>query len=194
MWLLVGLGNPGAAYQKTRHNVGFLVVDAWAARHQADDWRSRFGGLVARTTVAGNEVLVVKPQSYMNLSGRVVGPAAGFYKVPLDHVLVVHDDADLPLGTLRLKVGGGHGGHNGLRSLTADLGGAAFLRIRLGIGRQPGADLADFVLGSFAPDEKPALAAVVDTAVDAIDLIVDRGMTPAMNRFNGRTGREASEG
>ena len=190
MWLLVGLGNPGAAYQKTRHNVGFVVADAWAARHQAESWRTRFGGLISRTTVPGAEVMIVKPQGYMNLSGRVVGPAAGFYKVPVDRILVVHDDADLPLGTLRLKVGGGHGGHNGLKSLGADLGGAGFLRIRIGIGRRVGADLADFVLGSFAPDEKPVLAEVVDTAVDAVDVILERGMTAAMNRFNGRPGSE----
>jgi peptidyl-tRNA hydrolase, PTH1 family len=192
MWLLVGLGNPGPTYQRTRHNVGFLVVDAWADRHGADPWRARFGGLMARAKTGDQEVLLVKPQSFMNLSGRVVGPAAGFFKVPLERIIVIHDEADLPFGTLRLKAGGGHGGHNGLRSLTADLGGNGFLRLRMGIGRRDGGDLAGYVLGAFGGDERAELPGLIETATGAVDVILADGIGAAMNRFNGRVRGEGA--
>ncbi|MDP5878266.1 MAG: aminoacyl-tRNA hydrolase, partial [Dehalococcoidia bacterium] len=139
-WLVVGLGNPGESYRKTRHNLGFAVVDELASRHRLElrsqKFRSRFG----KGRISGRPVLLSKPQTYMNRSGQSVGVMAGWHRIPAERVVVVHDDLDLTLGRMKLKAGGGHGGHNGLRDIRTALGSSEFLRVRLGIGRPDGQD------------------------------------------------------
>lgn len=184
-WLIVGLGNPGARYEGTRHNVGRAAVEALARaggialdqlKHQA-----RFG----TGRIGGERVCIVVPTTYMNLSGRAVAPIARFYQVPVERVLAVYDDMDLPIGKLRLRAGGGHGGHNGMRSLIELLGSDRFPRLRLGVGRPPtGWDPADHVLARFSPEEAPAAAVLVDDAVAVLTDIVQRGVEAAMNRAN----------
>lgn len=184
-WLIVGLGNPGGRYAGTRHNIGRDAVEALAVRagvsldqlkHQA-----RFG--LGRLGAA--RVCLVLPMTYMNLSGRAVAPIARFYQVPPARVLAVYDDMDLPLGRQRLRADGGHGGHNGVRSLIELLGTDAFPRLRLGVGRPPaGWDAADHVLARFSPDEAAAAAALIDDAVATMKDIVDRGVAAAMNVAN----------
>lgn len=191
-WLVVGLGNPGPTYAATRHNAGFMVVDLLAGRMgakfkahrgRADVLEGAFGdaGTAARTPV-----VLAKPKTYMNESG---GPAASlrdFFKVPLDHIVLVHDDLDLPYGALRLKQGGGDGGHNGLRSVTRSLGAPDYLRVRLGVGRPPGQqDPAAFVLKAFSGAEQRELAYHVDRAADAVRVLVTEGLERAQNAFNG---------
>ncbi|MBK6769022.1 MAG: aminoacyl-tRNA hydrolase [Ardenticatenales bacterium] len=184
-WLIVGLGNPGGRYAGTRHNIGRDAVEALAAqagvpldqlKHQA-----RFG--LGRLGAA--RVCLVLPMTYMNLSGQAVAPIARFYQVPPARVLAVYDDMDLPLGRQRLRAEGGHGGHNGMRSLIERLGTDAFPRLRLGVGRPPaGWDAADHVLARFSPDEAAAAAALIDDAVATMKDIVDRGVAAAMNQAN----------
>jgi PTH1 family peptidyl-tRNA hydrolase len=190
MHLVVGLGNPGREYEQTRHNVGFRVVDRVGARAGVDVDRKQFGALVAPARVAGRSAVLAKPQSYMNRSGEPAASLRGYYKATNPEIVVVHDDLDLPFGEVRVKVGGGHGGHNGLRDLTRALG-ADYVRVRFGIGRPPkGWDAADYVLGKWAPAEAEALEAAVDRAAEAVELVLDKGPTPAMNTFNVRSGRE----
>lgn len=193
VWLVVGLGNPGREYASHRHNVGFMVADELAARVRADDFREKFSARwtkgSAPSTVAGGEVQVVilEPQTFMNESGRAVQPAAAFFKVPPSNVLVVHDELDLPFGDLRLKVGGGHAGHNGLRSIIQQIGTPDFPRLRFGVGRPPAGfrgEVADFVLAGFDGDERTRLGQLVRGAVDAALDVFDRGLQPAMNRLN----------
>ncbi len=184
MFLVVGLGNPGARYADTRHNVGFLVVDALARRAAVGLDREQSGAKVAKATVASEPAVLVKPQKFMNLSGGPVHAARDFYKVELAQIIVVHDDLDLPHGDVRVKVGGGHGGHNGLRDLLAHVG-ADFVRIRVGIGRPPeGWDSADYVLGRWSPDQASELPTLVDRASDAVEHVVRHGATAAMQTFN----------
>jgi PTH1 family peptidyl-tRNA hydrolase len=185
--LLVGLGNPGAEYARTRHNVGFLVVEeiARAAGFSVD--RKKFAALLGEGTVAGEKAVVVEPQTYMNLSGEAVGAAARFYKVPVADVIVVHDDVDLEFGRLQIKTGGGHAGHNGLRSLIAHLGGPDFVRIRVGIGKPGGQkETAGHVLGGFDRKESEELPFVVQRAADAARCVVKDGPLKCMNEYNRR--------
>lgn len=183
--LVAGLGNPGASYQDTRHNIGFMVMDALAARlGAAFQNEKRWQSHVAKITGGW----LVKPQTYMNLSGRAVAGLARFHKVPAQEILVVCDDVDLPLGRLRLRPAGSAGGHNGLKSLIESLGGSDFPRLKVGIGaesgRPAGERLTGHVLGKFAPDEQAAVASAVERATEAVLAALRDGLGAAMNLFN----------
>lgn len=187
MWVIVGLGNPGSRYERTRHNAGFLVADRLCARGGFSCDRSQFGCEVGAGELGGQRAVVAKPQLYMNRSGHPVRSVLGFYKVPLTQVLIVHDDMDLPFGDLRLKVGGGHGGHNGLRDLHEHLGGGAYARLRFGVGRPPeGWDPADYVLSRWSASEDAALPELLDTAAGMVQSVLDHGLSKAMNTHNTR--------
>lgn len=184
MHLLVGLGNPGARYAKTRHNVGFLVVERLASRAGTSVERKLYGALVGEGALAGRKVMFAMPQQYMNVSGQAVASIAGFYKIPPADVVVVHDDMDLPFGRLRVRVGGGHGGHNGLRDIVRLLG-PEFVRVKFGVGRPPeGWDPADYVLAAWTTEEAAHLDDRVEVAADAMESIVRDGVTRTMNTFN----------
>ncbi|HEX3489340.1 MAG TPA: aminoacyl-tRNA hydrolase [Streptosporangiaceae bacterium] len=184
-WLIVGLGNPGSQYAGNRHNVGFMVADELAARLGAKFKRDRSRAQVATGVLAGTPVTLAKPQGYMNTSGGPVNALRGFYKIPPDHIVVIHDELDLPFETLRLKIGGGDNGHNGLRSITSALGTRDYHRVRVGIGRPPGRmDPADFVLRDFAPPERAELPLVVDRAADMVEALLARGMAAAQNEYH----------
>ena len=186
-WLLVGLGNPGDQYENTRHNVGFLVVDELADRAKVPVQKLKYRALTNTATIGGQKVLLMKPITYMNLSGEAVRQAVDFYKVPADHVLVVSDDTALAVGRLRIRKGGSAGGHNGLKNIIQHLGTDQFPRVRLGVGEKPHPDydLADWVLGKFQGEDKKAMDAAVKKAADAIECILDQGLDKGMNRFNG---------
>ncbi len=185
VWLVVGLGNPGPNYSGHRHNVGFQVLDALAARVGG-----RFKGHKGRADVvearlSESRVVLVKPRSYMNESGSPVSSVRDFYGVDTERIVVVHDELDLGFGVLRLKQGGGDNGHNGLRSLTRSLGGPDYLRVRVGIGRPPGQmDPADFVLRDFTSTERKELGVVVERAADACEALVEDGLDKAQNAYN----------
>ncbi|MBA2320702.1 MAG: aminoacyl-tRNA hydrolase [Deltaproteobacteria bacterium] len=192
MFLVVGLGNPGARYARTRHNVGFLVVDTLADRWSSPIDRNQLGAEVgaaripARGPLPEQVAVLAKPQSFMNLSGQPVASLKGYYKVANPDVVVVHDEVDLPFGDIRIKVGGGPGGHNGLRDLVARLGDPGFVRVRFGVGRPPeGWDTADYVLGKWAPEEEARLGAgLLGEAADAVENVIRLGTQAAMNQHN----------
>ena len=187
MHLVVGLGNPGRRYASTRHNAGFMAVDTLSGRTGAECSRSQFGALVDRTDVGSNPVVLAKPQSFMNRSGQPVASLRGYYKVEPDHVVVVHDELDLPFGTVKVKLGGGHGGHNGLRDIMKHLSGKDFVRVRIGVSRPPpGWDVANYVLAPWTGDEQAQLDDVMRRAVDAVEIIVSDGAKAAMNQLNSR--------
>lgn len=182
--IVVGLGNPGSQYKDTRHNIGFLVVDELARRWNAAPWKRRYEAEVSEHRAIG-PVLLVKPQTFMNLSGVSVREAAKFYKMPSTDIIVVHDDLDLPAGRLRIRERGGSGGHKGIESILVQLGTDEFVRVRFGVGRPPdGWESADYVLGRFAADEQSLIREAVAKAADAIEAIIKEGTAPAMNRFN----------
>ncbi len=184
--LVAGLGNPGREYAATRHNVGFLVADELARRH-GGSWRSKFSGDLAEVRVDGARVALLKPQTYMNLSGRSVQPAARFFKVEPDALLVVHDEVDLEPGRLQLRAGGGLAGHNGLRSVAQALGSQEFLRLRVGVGRPQRGDprpVSDFVLDPF--DAHEDVDGLVARAADAVEALLGEGLEDAQQRFNER--------
>ncbi|WP_034267561.1 aminoacyl-tRNA hydrolase [Actinospica robiniae] len=184
-WLVVGLGNPGPGYAATRHNAGFMVVDLLAERMSGRFKAGKGGAHVLEGRIAGQRVVLVKPQSYMNLSGGPAAAAQNFYKVPLEQIVVVHDELDIDFGALRLKRGGGDGGHNGLKSLTKSLGSREYLRVRVGIGRPPGRqDPADFVLKPFSSTEAKELALNVDRAADAVEALLTGPLETAQNRYH----------
>jgi PTH1 family peptidyl-tRNA hydrolase len=191
VYLLVGLGNPGRRYAKTRHNVGFLAVDRLAERAGVRCNTKQLGALVDKVLVSGSPAVIAKPQKFMNLSGQPVVSLAGYYRCEPDHIVVVHDDVDIPFGEVRVKVGGGHGGHNGLRDIKQKLGGRGeFLRIRVGVSRPPpGWDTADYVLGAWSGEEFDALDELLDRVVQAIETVVKDGPKQAMNTLNVRHGR-----
>lgn len=184
-WLVVGLGNPGKKYQQTRHNAGWHLLDELAVRHNFQFDQTRSKGLIARGVLAGVKVALVKPQTYMNLSGEAVGPIARFFKIPPEQILVAFDDIDLPLAALRLRPKGGAGGHKGMRSIIQHLGTNEFPRIRLGIGRPSGPmPVEAYVLQKFSADEWPAMRATYSRADDAAQAIIRQGINTAMNLFN----------
>lgn len=186
MHLVLGLGNPGRRYADTRHNAGFLVVDRIAARQGLRCERAQLGALVETARLDTESVVLAKPQSFMNLSGQPAASLRGYYKVEHDDVVVVHDDVDIPFGDIRVKKGGGHGGHNGLRDLKQKIG-DSFVRVRFGVGRPPpGWDTADFVLGRWTAEEAASLPALVDRAADAVALVVTEGSAAAMQQLNTR--------
>jgi len=182
--LVVGLGNPGREYERTRHNAGWLVLDELARRH-GGSWRSKFSGSLAEVRLGDAKLALLKPETYMNESGRSVGAAARFFKVPPEQVLVAHDDVDLESGRLQARSGGGLAGHNGLRSLRQHLGSQDFLRLRIGVGRPGRGDprsVADWVLSPFAPEEDAD--ALVSRSADAVETIVSEGLEAAQQKFN----------
>ena len=181
--LVVGLGNPGETYARTRHNLGFLVADLLAARLGSKFKAHKRSGAEAVTgRLAGRSVVLAKPRCYMNESGRQVGPLAKFYSVPPADIIVVHDELDLDFGRIRLKLGGGEGGHNGVRSVAAALGTKDFQRVRIGIGRPPGRkDPAAFVLENFAAAERPEIPTICEQAADATELLIELGLETAQN-------------
>jgi PTH1 family peptidyl-tRNA hydrolase len=185
-FLIVGLGNPGREYRENRHNIGFMLVDHQAFRLGVTFSRLESRALVTKGTYEGNRLVLAKPQTYMNLSGQAVAPLVRFYKVPLEQLLVVHDDVDLPFGVLRLRPNGGSGGQKGVASIIEQLGTPDFPRLRLGIGRPPGRmEAADYVLQNFSRQEAERLPAILDQAVDAALTFVTEGLVTAMNRYNG---------
>ena len=183
-WLVVGLGNPGPAYVHNRHNIGFMVIDELARRSHGV-FASKFNGRFAKTQLAGEGIYLLQPLTFMNRSGPSVGSAASFFKLEASNVLVVHDELDLPFGRLRLKSGGGHGGHNGLRSIFEHFP-RDFYRLRVGIGRPKRGDVSHHVLSDFdAVEERPALEKILDNAADAVECVIAFGAKKAMNDFNG---------
>jgi len=184
MHLVVGLGNPGARYVHNRHNVGFRCVRRLAAVHGLE-FRARKGARVARGNLAGRSVLLATPRTFMNESGRAVAPLVRFHKVPLDHLLVIYDDLDLPLGTIRIRPKGGSGGHRGMQSIIEALGSQDFPRLRIGIGRPPeGVDPADYVLQDFSTEEEALIREVLERAIAAVETWLNEGIDEAMGRFN----------
>jgi PTH1 family peptidyl-tRNA hydrolase len=181
--LVVGLGNPGAKYAHTRHNIGFMVVDRLAQRQGMSLRGSKQRADVARGTIRGAPTLLAEPVTYMNESGFAVSRLLSYYHVPLDRLLVVSDEIDLPFGTLRIRPSGSAGGHGGLKSIIREVGGSDFARLRIGVGRPPG-ETVGHVLGVFPPDQLRLLPALVDVAADAVETILTEGVEPAMNRFN----------
>lgn len=183
--LVVGLGNPGPRYAATRHNAGFLVVELLAER-VGGRFKAHKGRCdIVETRIAGRPVVLVKPKSFMNSSGGPIVSISRFYKVPVEQITIVHDDLDLPFGTLRIKRGGGDGGHNGLRSATSALGSKDYARVRFGIGRPPGRqDPADYVLREFAAAERKEVPFLVDRAADAVEVLLAQGLEAAQNQFN----------
>lgn len=184
-FLIVGLGNPGPKYAATRHNAGFFVLDELASRVGGRFKAHKGHADVVEGRLAGQPVVLAKPKSFMNLSGGPIKAVSQFYKVPLDRLVVVHDELDLPFGALRLKRGGGEGGHNGLKSTTSSLGSKEYARVRFGIGRPPGRqDPADYVLREFASAERKELPFLVDRAADAVEALIADGLESAQNTYN----------
>jgi PTH1 family peptidyl-tRNA hydrolase len=184
-WIVVGLGNPGARYEKTRHNLGAMVLDALAKRTGAGLRSHKSGCLTDETKLAGERVVLARPTSYMNESGRPVGALMRWYKAEPERLIVVHDELDIPFDEVRVKLGGGVAGHNGLRSVASHLGTKDFIRVRVGVSRPPGRqDAADYVLSEFSSNERKVLPEVVERAADAVELILERGVERAMNDIN----------
>lgn len=186
-WLVVGLGNPGEKYENTRHNVGFLTVDELAERARVPVQKLKHRALTNTLEVGSVKVLLMKPVTYMNLSGEAVRPAADFYKIPPEHIIVISDDTALDVGKLRIRKSGSAGGHNGLKSIIQHLGTDQFPRIRVGVGKKPHPDydLADWVLGKFQGEDRKAIAAAVERCADAVECYIKEGPDRAMNKFNG---------
>ena len=185
-WLLVGLGNPGDQYENTRHNVGFMVADELAERHNIPVQRLKFRALTNTVTVGDRKVLLMKPVTYMNLSGEAVREAAAFYKIPPERVLVISDEVSLAPGKIRVRRSGSAGGHNGLKNIIAHLGTDPFPRIRVGVGapQHPEHEMVDWVIGGFTPAERKVVDEAVGRAVDAALCVIEKGVQEAQNRFN----------
>ena len=185
-WLIVGLGNPGSRYEYTRHNVGFMVADELGEREDIPIQRLRYHALTNTAVIGGQGVLLMKPTTYMNLSGEAVGEAARFYKLDPGHVLVISDDVDLPLGKLRIRTGGSAGGHNGLKSIIQHLGTDQFPRLKVGVGGKPHPDhdMADWVLSKLRGEDLKVMEEAVGRAADGVECYLRDGPQKAMNRFN----------
>ncbi len=183
MWLLVGLGNPGSGYARHRHNVGFLAVDAIAEAHGFGTWKGKFQGKISEGKLGRDKVLCLKPETYMNLSGQAVAEAVNFYKLTPDQVVVFHDDLDLAKGKVRCKVGGGHGGHNGLRSIDSHIG-AEYRRVRLGIGHPGAKELVHgYVLSDFSSEDKEWLTPLLKSVSTQIGLLLDGNEAEFLNKI-----------
>ena len=182
MLVFAGLGNPGAKYADNRHNVGFMAADAIARRHSFSPWSKKFQGLIAEGTIAGEKILLIKPQTFMNLSGQAVGEALRFYKLGPEALTVFYDEIDLPAGKLRVKVGGGAGGHNGIRSLDAHVG-PDYWRVRIGVGHPGQKNLVKhYVLHDFDAEEKPEVEKIISAIADNFPLLFERGHEHFMTR------------
>ncbi len=185
MIIIAGLGNPGKQYDKTKHNVGFWVIDKLAKEYNIEVRKFKHKALIGEGNIAGKKVLLVKPQTYMNLSGESIREIIKFYKVPLEQFYVIYDDTSLPLSNVRIREKGSAGGHNGIKNIIAHLGTDIFLRIKVGIGEKPnGWDLADYVLAPFSKDEEPLILSGVDKAYHAVELLLTKGIKEAMNQTN----------
>ena len=185
-YLVVGLGNPDKKYRNTRHNTGFIAVDAMARELGVEISKKKFDSLIAETVIHDEKVLLMKPQTYMNLSGVAVEKAASFYKIPPEHIIVIFDDISLPVGKLRIRRKGTHGGHNGIRSIIDYLQSENFPRIKVGIGERPNPhyDLADWVLSTFKEDEMKGIQEVSSHCLDIVKLIIDNNIEQAMSKYN----------
>ena len=186
-WLVVGLGNPGSKYEWTRHNMGFLVIDELAERLDIPVKRLKFKALTNTAVLGGRSVLLMKPTTYMNLSGEAVGQAARFYKLPPERVLVISDDVALPQGKLRVRRSGSAGGHNGLKNIISHLGSDQFPRVKVGVGQKPhpDSDMVDWVLGTFTGQDRKVMEEAVSRAADAVTVLLQHGVEQAMSSYNG---------
>ncbi len=184
--LIVGLGNPGPKYLWTRHNAGFIVLDRFAHLAGIQTTRKSFSGYYGEGDFEGNRLLLLKPQTYMNLSGRSVAEALRFHKLTTADLIVIHDELDIPFGQIKLKADGGHGGHNGLRSLHQELGSGEYKRLRIGIGKPLHGDMADYVLTNFSKDEMNELPKIVDGVVDALEMLIVEGLPKSMSLYNNK--------
>lgn len=184
MYVIAGLGNPGKKYEQTRHNMGFITIDRLAEKHDIKTDRLKFKALVGEGRIAGQKVVLVKPQTYMNLSGQSLREVMNFYKLEPKQLIVIYDDIDIELGALRIRKFGSAGTHNGMRSVVSELKSDCFPRVRIGIGGQKKGELVDFVIGGFSKEEVPVLEETVDTAVCALECMVEQGIDLAMNRYN----------
>lgn len=186
-WLIVGLGNPGREYEKTRHNCGFRALDILAARLNCRVDKGKFQGLYGQCAYSGKKLLLLKPQTYMNLSGRSVLQLSSWFHIPPERIIVIFDDISLEPGRLRVRADGSAGGHNGIKSIIAELGSQDFPRVKIGVGAKahPEQDLADWVLSSFSANEEKALTSALDRAADAALSIIEKGVPETANRYNG---------
>lgn len=186
-WLIVGLGNPGREYEKTRHNVGFRAVDMLAQKLDCKIDKVKFQGLYSQVNYSGGKLFLLKPQTFMNLSGRSVLQLSAYYSIPPERIIILFDDISLPPGRLRIRSEGSAGGHNGIKSVISELGSQAFPRVKIGVGAKPTPefDLADWVLSGFSAKEEKDLSFALENAVEAALTIVDRGVPEAANKFNG---------
>lgn len=185
MKVIVGLGNPGMEYARTKHNVGFMLVDALAEQLGVTDWQENFHAMIAEVRLGSAKVLLVKPQTYMNNSGEAVGPLLRWYKLPAEDLIVAHDDMDIPVGTIRLRRKGSAGGHNGIKSVLAHVGDENFARVRIGIGRPlPGWTVIHHVLAPFSEEDVPKIREAVRYLLPAVECIVTEDIDHAMNRYN----------
>lgn len=191
-WLVVGLGNPGEAYAGTRHNLGFSVADLLAKRAGSGDWRRRFDSQLCEGRLGTRKIWILKPMTYMNASGPAIAQALRYSTADVSRTIVVHDDVDLELGRLRLRVGGGDGGHKGVRSAIEHVG-PDFVRARVGVGKNASRDTSDWVLGRFAGSERQAVDMAVASAADAVETVLREGITAAMNRYNVRAKKDAKK-
>ncbi|MGM0787170.1 MAG: aminoacyl-tRNA hydrolase [Thermodesulfobacteriota bacterium] len=186
-WLIAGLGNPGRKYLKTRHNVGFMAAEKVADGCSIPIDRKKFSTDFGMGGCAETRIVIAKPQAYMNRSGPPIQQLAGYFGIPAEYVLVIHDDIDINKGQIKIKAKGGHGGHNGVKSIMEAFGSGNFPRLRIGIGRpEPPRDVTDYVLGRFTAEEKKIFVPVMQKAEDAVLTMISRGLTEAMNRFNQR--------
>ena len=186
-WLIVGLGNPGKEYERTRHNAGFRAVDLLASKLGCKIDKSKFQGLYGQVTYGGKKLMLLKPLTYMNLSGRSVLQLSAYFNIPPQRIIVLFDDISLEPGRLRIRADGSAGGHNGIKSIIQEVGSQAFPRVKIGVGAKPNPeyDLADWVLSTFSAKEEKALAVALENAADAALAVIDHGVPEAANRFNG---------
>jgi PTH1 family peptidyl-tRNA hydrolase len=184
MKIIVGLGNPGKEYKNTRHNIGYMVLEELASRYSIEKQESKFDAIIGQLRIKGEKVLLVKPLTFMNLSGQSVQPLVHWHKLELTDLMVVYDDMDLPLGTIRIRAGGGNGGHNGMKSIAARLATQEFSRVRIGIGRPEEREAVDWVLSRFAAGEKEQVEQAIKNAADALEKWITTGIVEVMNAYN----------
>ena len=185
MKIIAGLGNPGAKYAQTKHNVGFMLVESLAVRLNAPAWKEDFFSAITEVRTGGEKVFLVKPLTYMNNSGEALGPMLSYYKMDADDLVVVHDDMDIPVGTVRIRKKGGSGGHNGIKSILTHVGSEDFARVRIGIGRPPaGWTVINHVLAPFSAEDAPKIRGAIDYLLPAVECIVTDGVDFAMNKYN----------
>lgn len=185
-YIIAGLGNPGPAYQWTRHNAGFLFLDRLAHLESFSISKKAFSALSGEVNLCGHRLILLKPQTFMNLSGKSVMQALQFHKLPLSQLIVVHDELDLSFGSARFKNGGGHGGHNGLRSIIENMGSGDFIRLRIGIGKSPHGDTTGHVLGKIPPEQMEVFSRVLDGGIEMLEVMLKEGLAKSMSLFNNK--------